>query len=39
MSLPPMAIWQYDYKPEPGSPEAAATAFFQPQDWVNSPKN
>ncbi len=39
MSLPPMAIWQYDYKPEAGSPEAAATAFFQPQDWVNSPKN
>ncbi len=39
MSLPPTAIWQYDFKPEPGSPEAEATRFFQPQDWINSPKN
>jgi len=34
MSLPPVAVWEYDYAPEPDSPEAHATAFFQPQDWL-----
>ena len=34
MSLPPMAAWRYDYHPEPGSPEEAAMAYFQPRDWV-----
>lgn len=29
MSLPPHAQWIYDYKPEPGSPEEAAMAFFK----------
>lgn len=35
MSLPPHASWAYDHRPEPGSPEEKALAFFQPgQDWV-----
>lgn len=29
MSLPPMAAWQYDYKPEPGSPEAETLLFLK----------
>jgi coproporphyrinogen III oxidase len=34
MSLPPLARWTYAYEPAPGSPEALATAFYQPQDWL-----
>ena len=34
MSLPPRVQWQYDWRPEPGSREADAMAFFQPQDWL-----
>lgn len=34
MSLPPLVRWVYDYKPEPGSREAAALEFFQPRDWA-----
>ncbi|NET37001.1 MAG: oxygen-dependent coproporphyrinogen oxidase [Cyanothece sp. SIO1E1] len=36
MSLPPMVRWEYDYKPEPGTPEAALyETFLKPQDWIN----
>ena len=34
MSLPPLASWEYDFKPEPDSPEAEALSLFQPQDWL-----
>ncbi len=34
MSLPPEAIWEYDYVPQPGSPEALALGFFQPRDYL-----
>jgi coproporphyrinogen III oxidase len=34
MSLPPLASWVYDYRPEPGSPEAEACAYFKPRDWL-----
>jgi coproporphyrinogen III oxidase len=35
MSLPPVVKWRYDWKPEPGSPEAALyTDFLPPRDWV-----
>lgn len=35
MSLPPLASWQYDHRPAPGSTEEAALAFFQPgRDWT-----
>ena len=35
MSLPPRAEWRYDWKPEPGSPEAKLYSdFLKPRDWV-----
>ncbi|MCS6885262.1 MAG: oxygen-dependent coproporphyrinogen oxidase [Acidobacteriota bacterium] len=34
MSLPALAAWDYDYKPEPGSREEEAWSFFQPRDWL-----
>ena len=35
MSLPPLAKWRYDWRPEPGSPEAKlAAALMPPRDWV-----
>jgi coproporphyrinogen III oxidase len=33
MSMPPLAGWAFDHRPEPGSPEAAALAYYQPRDW------
>ena len=35
MSLPPLASWVYDYKPEPDTPEAEAWTYFTPQDWLS----
>ena len=35
MSLPPVVKWRYDWKPEPGSPEAALYRdFLVAKDWV-----
>jgi coproporphyrinogen III oxidase len=35
MSLPPLVRWRYDWRPEPGSPEARLYEFFlQPRDWL-----
>ncbi|KMN35685.1 coproporphyrinogen III oxidase [Chromobacterium sp. LK1] len=35
MSMPPLARWEYDYQPEPGSPEAALSErFLTPRDWL-----
>ena len=35
MSLPPLAAWEYDYQPEPGSPEAVLYSDFLPvRDWI-----
>lgn len=34
MSMPPLARWQYDYQPQPGSPEAALDAYLVPRDWL-----
>ena len=35
LSLPPLARWQYDWKPEPGSPEAKLYSdFLIARDWV-----
>jgi coproporphyrinogen III oxidase len=35
MSLPPRARWEYDYQPEPGSPEAKLLdACLHPRDWA-----
>lgn len=35
MSLPPLVRWEYDWHPEPNSPEAKLyDHFLQPQEWV-----
>jgi coproporphyrinogen III oxidase len=36
MSLPPLARWEYDYHPEPGSLEERLQAYLQPRDWLAS---
>ena len=33
MSLPPLARWAYDERPEPGSREAELSAYLRPRDW------
>ena len=34
-SLPPLAAWRYDWRPEPGSPEARLSEdFLRPRDWL-----
>lgn len=36
MSMPPRVRWQYNWQPEPGTPEAKLTDYFlKPQHWVN----
>ena len=34
MSLPPLARWEFQYQPEPGSPEAEMARFLTPQNWA-----
>ena len=35
MSMPPLVRWQYDWQPEPGTPEAALyTDFLPARDWL-----
>ncbi|MGF6850547.1 coproporphyrinogen III oxidase [Chitinophaga sp. W3I9] len=34
MSLPPVARWEYDFHPAPGSPEAQLEEFLKPREWV-----
>jgi coproporphyrinogen III oxidase len=35
MSLPPRVSWRYDWRPEPGSPEARLyEVFLVPRDWT-----
>jgi coproporphyrinogen III oxidase len=38
MSLPPLARWGFEIRPEPGSPEADTARFLQPRDWAASPE-
>jgi coproporphyrinogen III oxidase len=36
LSLPPVAKWRYEWKPAPGTPEAALyTDFLVPRDWAD----
>ncbi len=36
-SMPPLARWRYDWRPDPGSPEAELTErFLVPKDWLAS---
>ena len=38
MSLPPLVRWDYDWRPEPGTPEAELYAvYLQPRDWAGHP--
>ena len=34
MSLPPLARWEYGYRPEPGSREARLAEYLVPRDWL-----
>lgn len=35
MSLPPQVRWEYDWQPEPGSPEAELyTDYLRPRNWL-----
>ena len=35
MSLPPLVRWQYDWRPDPGTPEAALyEGYLHPRDWL-----
>jgi coproporphyrinogen III oxidase len=36
VSMPPLARWEYNWHPEPDSPEARLyDIFLQPRDWIN----
>ena len=36
MSLPPLVRWDYDWQPEPGSPESRlAVDFLRPREWLD----
>jgi len=36
MSMPPRVTWRYDWKPEPGTPEARLyTDFLRPREWAS----
>jgi len=38
MSMPPLVKWRYDWRPDPGSPEARlATDFLRPRNWADEP--
>ncbi len=38
MSLPPIVKWRYDWRPEPGTPEARLYSdFLRPRDWAGPP--
>jgi coproporphyrinogen III oxidase len=35
MSMPPLVSWRYDWKPQPGTPEARLYSdFLRPRDWT-----
>jgi coproporphyrinogen III oxidase len=34
ISMPPLARWAFDVRPEPGSPEADVARFLKPHDWA-----
>ena len=36
MSMPPIVKWRYNWKPDPGTPEAQLYSdFLRPRDWAN----
>ena len=34
MSLPPLVTYRYDWRPEPGTPEAFLYECLKPRDWA-----
>jgi coproporphyrinogen III oxidase len=34
MSLPPEVRFRYDWRPEPGSPEARLAEYLTPREWL-----
>ncbi len=37
MSLPPLVKWRYNWRPEPGTPEARLYEYFlKPRDWLGA---
>lgn len=34
MSLPPVAGWAFEHRPDPGTPEADALTCYRPRDWL-----
>jgi len=34
LSMPPRAQWRYDWRPEPGTPEAELYSYLSPRDWA-----
>ncbi len=36
VSLPPVAAWTFDHRPEPGSPEARLAEYLVPRDWLGT---
>jgi coproporphyrinogen III oxidase len=36
ISMPPLAAWGYDVRPEPGSPEEDVRRFLRPHDWAGA---
>ena len=35
MSMPPLVRWEYNWSPEPDSPEEQLTSYYlQPRDWL-----
>ncbi|MCF2828638.1 oxygen-dependent coproporphyrinogen oxidase [Pseudoalteromonas sp. L23] len=34
MSMPPLARWEYDFQPEPGSKEAELYNYLTPKNWL-----
>lgn len=35
-SMPPMAVWKYNWHPDPGSPEAVLyEEYLKPRDWIS----
>ncbi len=40
MSMPPVATWRYDWRPDPNTPEARLySGFLQPRDWLAQPSS
>lgn len=36
MSMPPLARWEYDFRPEAGTAEAELQHFLTPKDWLKN---